>query len=127
MTDILVVGGGEEKPAGEFFSTMDVLATGFLRKYGVTHVGVAGHPEGSPHFSKEVAIEALRMKKSFGERTGAHVRIVTQFGFDGEKFVRWAEAALRSGSSVQLKNTYRKIPPLRLSRFMSFHSVAQKI
>jgi len=97
VTDILVVGGGEERPAGEFFSTMDVLATGFLDKYGITHVGVAGHPEGSPHFSKEVATEALRMKKSFGERTGAHVRIVTQFGFDGEKFVGWAEALSSSG------------------------------
>lgn len=95
VTDILVIGGGLEKPAGEFSSTMEVLETGFLDKYGISHVGIAGHPEGSPDFSRDVAVEALRLKKSFGERTGARVRIVTQFGFDGEKFVTWAEG-LRS-------------------------------
>lgn len=90
--DVLVVGGGLEKQAGEFSSTMEVLETGFFDKYGITEIGVAGHPEGSPDFSGDVALEALRLKKSFGERTGAHVRIVTQFGFDAEKFIAWAES-----------------------------------
>lgn len=71
--------------------------TGFLDKYGITHVGVAGHPEGSPDFSEEVAVEALRLKKFFGERTGAKVRVVTQFGFDGDKFVNWAEGLREHG------------------------------
>jgi methylenetetrahydrofolate reductase (NADPH) len=91
VTDVLVIGGGLEKQAGDFSSTMEVLETGFFDKYGVTDIGVAGHPEGSPDFSGEVAIEALRLKKSFGERTGARMRIVTQFGFDGRKFIDWAE------------------------------------
>ena len=95
--DILVIGGGLEKHAGDFSSSMEVLETGFLDKYGITHVGVPGHPEGSPDFSEEVAIEALRLKKSFGERTGAKVRIVTQFGFDGEAFVKWAESLRAHG------------------------------
>ncbi|QKV17345.1 methylenetetrahydrofolate reductase [Oricola thermophila] len=92
VRDILVVGGGLEQPAGEFSSTMEVLETGFFDKYGITDIGVAGHPEGSPDFSEEVALEALRLKKSFGERTGARIRIVTQFGFDAEKFIAWAES-----------------------------------
>ncbi|WP_223475489.1 methylenetetrahydrofolate reductase [Oricola indica] len=90
--DVLVIGGGLEKQAGDFSSTMEVLETGFFDKYGVTEMGVAGHPEGSPDFSPEVAVEALRLKKSFGERTDARIRIVTQFGFDGQKFVDWAES-----------------------------------
>ena len=95
--DILVIGGGLEKHAGDFSSSMEVLETGFLDKYGITHVGVAGHPEGSPDFSEDVAVEALRLKKGFGERTGAKVRIVTQFGFDGEKFIKWAEGLRAHG------------------------------
>lgn len=97
VTDVLVIGGGLEKPAGDFASTMEVLETGFFDKYGVTDIGVAGHPEGSPDFSEEVAVNALRLKKSFGERTGARVRIATQFGFDGEKFITWAEGLREHG------------------------------
>ncbi len=95
--DVLVIGGGLEKQAGDFSSSMEVLETGFFDKYGVTDIGVAGHPEGSPDFSDDVALEALRLKKSFGERTGARIRVVTQFGFDAEKFVAWAESLRESG------------------------------
>lgn len=95
--DVLVIGGGLDRPAGDFTSSMEVLETGFFDKYGVTDIGVAGHPEGSPDFSGDVAVEALRLKKGFGERTGARVRIVTQFGFDGQKFVDWAESLREHG------------------------------
>jgi methylenetetrahydrofolate reductase (NADPH) len=97
VSDILVIGGGLDKHAGEFSSSMEVLETGFLDKYGITHVGVAGHPDGNPDFCEEVALEALRLKKSFGERTGARVRIVTQFGFDGERFIAWADCLRELG------------------------------
>lgn len=90
ITDVLVIGGGLEKPAGDFTSTMEVLETGFFDANGITDFGIAGHPEGSPDFNEQVALEALRLKKNFGERTGARMRIVTQFGFDGEKFATWA-------------------------------------
>jgi len=92
VTDALIIGGGLEKPAGEFASTMEVLETGYFDKYGVTHMGVAGHPEGSPEFSEEVAIEALRLKKSFANRSDMQMRIVTQFGFDAAVFIKWADA-----------------------------------
>lgn len=92
VTDVLVIGGGLEQEAGEFASTMEVLETGFFDKYGITHMGVAGHPEGSPDFSEEVAVEALRLKKSFADRSDMELRIVTQFGFDAAGFVHWADA-----------------------------------
>ena len=91
ITDALVIGGGLDKPAGEFASTMDVLETGFFEKYGITHLGVAGHPEGSPDFTEAEAIEALRQKQDFAKRSGIELRIVTQFGFDPQKFISWAE------------------------------------
>lgn len=97
VTDVLVIGGGLEKEAGEFASTMEVLETGFFDKYGITHMGVAGHPEGSPDFSEEVAMQALRLKKSFSERSDIDMRIVTQFGFDANKFINWAEGIRSAG------------------------------
>lgn len=100
VTDVLVIGGGLERQAGEFSSTMEVLETGFFDKYGVTQMGVAGHPEGSPDFSNEVAAEALRLKQAFAERTDIEMRIVTQFGFDAPKFINWAKQVRDSGIAL---------------------------
>ncbi len=97
VTDILVIGGSPDRQVGGISSTMEVLETGLLDAHGVTHVGVAGHPEGSPDFSKEVAATALRLKKQFAERTDARMRIVTQFGFDAEIFIAWAEGLREAG------------------------------
>ncbi|MFK5979241.1 MAG: methylenetetrahydrofolate reductase [Rhizobiaceae bacterium] len=92
VKDVLVIGGGLEKQAGDFSSTMEVLETGFFDKYGITHMGIAGHPEGSPEFSDNVAREALRLKQSFANRSDIELRIVTQFGFDASGFIRWADS-----------------------------------
>ncbi|MGI9317538.1 MAG: methylenetetrahydrofolate reductase [bacterium] len=97
VTDVLIIGGGLEKQAGDFASTMEVLETGFFDKYGIRKMGVAGHPEGSPDFNKATAEEALRLKQNFAERTDADMRIVTQFGFDAAGFIRWADALAASG------------------------------
>lgn len=102
VKDVLVIGGGLEKEAGDFSSTMEVLETGFFDKYGITHMGVAGHPEGSPDFSDEVALEALRLKKAFSERSDIEMRIVTQFGFDAAKFIAWAEGIKSSGVDLPI-------------------------
>lgn len=97
VKDVLIIGGGLDKQAGEFGSTMEVLETGFFDKYGIMDIAVAGHPEGSPDFSEAVAIEALKLKQAFSERTGARVRIATQFGFDAKKFIAWAEGLKAAG------------------------------
>lgn len=95
VRDVLVIGGGLEKQAGDFAGTMDVLATGLLDKHGIKRLGVAGHPEGSPDFSDEVAQSILVEKQAWAQRTDAQMRLVTQFGFNPEKFIGWAEG-LRS-------------------------------
>ncbi|GLQ37489.1 methylenetetrahydrofolate reductase [Rhizobium albus] len=97
VRDALIIGGGLERQAGEFSSTMEVLETGLFDRFGFTDLGVAGHPEGSPEFNEEVALHALRLKKSFAERTGARMRIVTQFGFDAERFIDWSEGLRTEG------------------------------
>ena len=102
VKDVLVIGGGLEKEAGEFASTMEVLETGYFDKYGITNMGVAGHPEGSPDFSDEVALQALRLKKSFSERTDIDMRIVTQFGFDAPLFINWADTIKASGANLPI-------------------------
>ena len=100
VTDVLVIGGGLEKEAGEFDSSMKVIETGFFDKYGIKHMGVAGHPEGSPDFTDEVAIEALKFKQAFSERSDIELRVVTQFGFDAEKFTKWSDTLTSDGINL---------------------------
>lgn len=97
VSDVLVIGGGLERPAGPFDATLPLLETGLLDRYGVTEIGIAGHPEGSPDFSDALAEEALRLKADFGERSGARLRIVTQFGFDMAAFIGWTEGLAAAG------------------------------
>lgn len=97
VTDVLVIGGGLTREAGPFSSTMEVLETGLLDRYGIRRIGIAGHPEGSPDFSLATAEAALRLKQAFGERTGAAMRIVTQFGFDADSVLGWVRALAASG------------------------------
>ena len=102
VTDVLVIGGGLDRPAGPYTSTMEVLESGLLDRNGIREVGVAGHPEGSPEFSLATAEAALRLKQDFRERTGARMRIVTQFGFDPDVYVNWAMAVRESGIGLPI-------------------------
>lgn len=97
VRDVLVIGGGLDTPSGEFSSTLDVLETGLFDKYGITRIGIAGHPEGSPDFTQDTAEQALRLKQEFAKRTDAEMRIVTQFGFDAPGFIRWADGLRDAG------------------------------
>ena len=97
VSDVMVIGGSPDKIAGDITSTMEVLSTGILDANGIHEIGVAGHPEGSPDFTDEVAMAALRLKKQFADRTDARVRLVTQFGFDPELFINWAETLGENG------------------------------
>jgi len=100
VTDILVIGGGLEKEAGDFASTMELLDTGVFQRHGITHMGIAGHPEGSPDFDDDTAMEALHEKQAFAEKTGLKLRIVTQFGFDATKFIDWTQDLQAAGITM---------------------------
>ena len=100
VRDVLVIGGGLKEHAGEFDSTMAVLETGLFDRHGIRRIGVAGHPEGSPDFDEGTALDALRLKKNFAARTDADLRIVTQFGFDADRFIAWAEGLRAHGIDV---------------------------
>ncbi|RUM05654.1 methylenetetrahydrofolate reductase [Rhizobium chutanense] len=102
VTDVLVIAGGVKSPTGPFESSMDLLETGLLDRFGITDLAIAGHPEGSPDFSEAIAMKALHQKREFAERTDARLRIVTQFGFDAEKTLAWAEGLQNLGIGIPI-------------------------
>ncbi len=97
VSNVLVIGGGAGRPEGEFASTMQVLETGLLDRYGIRRIGVAGHPDGSPDFSDETAEQALVLKQAFRDRSDADLRIVTQFAFDDRAILNWTQGLAQRG------------------------------
>lgn len=89
VRDVLIIGGGGDKPVGTFTSTMDMLETGYFQDYGMRSIGVAGHPEGSPDISEDAIREALLYKNRFAMENNIHMYIVTQFVFEARPLVDW--------------------------------------
>lgn len=100
VTEALVVAGSPDRQQGPFASSMDVLQTGMLDRHGFTWIGVAGHPEGSPDISERDIAAAIRQKNDFARETNAEMALVTQFAFNAETMITWAEKLTAEGNTL---------------------------
>jgi methylenetetrahydrofolate reductase (NADPH) len=95
----LLLGGGVSTPAGDFDSSMQLIETGLFD--GFTRLHVAGHPEGNRDIDKDggdaVVMKALAWKQAFADRTDAEMAIATQFCFDAEPVIAWANRLSAAG------------------------------
>jgi len=89
VTQALAIAGGLERPVGAFASSMDMLATGLFEAHGITRIGVAGHPEGSPDIDQTALKDALLWKNRFAAERGLDMYIETQFCFDAAVIIAW--------------------------------------
>ncbi len=95
----LLLGGGVTSPAGEFDNSMQMIETGLFDRFDRLHV--AGHPEGNrdidPDGSDRMVLQALRWKQAFSERTDARMAITTQFCFEAQPVIDWANRLAAEG------------------------------
>ncbi|WP_321828654.1 methylenetetrahydrofolate reductase [Thalassovita sp.] len=102
----LLLAGGVANPVGEFHSSMQLMETGLFDKAGFTHLHVAGHPEGNkdidPDGSDKMVMEALRWKQAFNERTDASIALATQFAFDADPIIDWANRLTVEGITLPI-------------------------
>lgn len=103
IKQVLLIGGGLDKPVGDFSDTMQMLDTGLFDKHGISKIDVAGHPEGSPDITDEGILEALAWKNGFAERTGADMQIVTQFCFEVAPIIAWDKAIQADGNKIPIR------------------------
>jgi len=92
VTRVLVVAGDIDAPEGEFESALQILERGFIEKHGIRKIGVAGHPEGHKQVADEALRDAVVRKNAYAQKTGADVRLVTQFSFVAEPVIAWDKA-----------------------------------
>ena len=87
---ILVIGGGGNQK-GTISSSMEVLETDLLSKYGFNSVGLAGHPEGSPDIKENLLDHAIIKKNEFAQNVDYKIYLATQFFFEASIFKKWEE------------------------------------
>ncbi|EFL90716.1 methylenetetrahydrofolate reductase [Ahrensia sp. R2A130] len=97
VDDILIIAGEAPSQMGPYSQSLDILQTGVADRRGVNFIAVGGHPEGNPAYLGVDVMNVLRDKLAFGAQSDAEFRIVTQFGFDGKKFIDWAKALKADG------------------------------
>ena len=97
VDDILIIAGEAPSQMGPYSASLDVLQSGLVDKLGIKHVGLSGHPEGNPAYAGQDVMDVLRNKIGYANNSDADFRIVTQFGFDGPKFIQWAKNVKAAG------------------------------
>ena len=94
VQEALLIAGGSKEPAGVFDSSIQIIETELFDKYGFKRLHVAGHPEGNKDIDKDNTHtnvnKALSWKNEYAKRTDAQVAIATQFCFDSEAIIQWA-------------------------------------
>jgi methylenetetrahydrofolate reductase (NADPH) len=97
---VLAIAGSVKEVAGPFPATIDLLRTGVLQRHGISWVGVAGHPEGSPDVGDAELVQAITDKNEFARESGLDVHLVTQFCFAAEPVVIWERSIRAAGNRL---------------------------
>ncbi|MGL4236214.1 methylenetetrahydrofolate reductase [Tabrizicola sp.] len=100
----LLLGGGVNTPAGDFDSSMQMIETGLFDGFKRLHV--AGHPEGNRDIDKgggdAVLLQALKWKQAFADRSDAEMAIATQFCFEADPVIAWANRLAAEGIKLPI-------------------------
>lgn len=102
VEDALVIAGDSDRTSGPFDSSLALLETGLFQQYGIKRVGVAGYPEGHPRIAAHALDLALAAKKSLACRVGLDLQVLTQFCFEAEPVLVWAEKIRDQGLPVRV-------------------------
>ncbi len=104
VSEALLLAGGIDTPAGTLTSSMDMMTTGLFDRYGYTRLHVAGHPEGNKDIdadgSDREVMKALKWKNAFQAETDAKMAIATQFLFEAQAAIDWADRLRANGITM---------------------------
>ncbi|WP_425102136.1 methylenetetrahydrofolate reductase [Tropicibacter sp. S64] len=102
----LLLAGGVAQPHGDFHSSMQLMETGLFDEAGFERLHVAGHPEGNKDIDADggdrLVMEALRWKQDFQSRTDAKMALATQFCFDADPIIAWADRLKANGITLPI-------------------------
>jgi methylenetetrahydrofolate reductase (NADPH) len=84
---VLLLAGDRRNPAGEISSSLQVIESGFLNRYGIRSVWISAYPEGHPCITPSQARLARAEKVIAATQRGMNVSFLTQFCFDSAPII----------------------------------------
>ena len=106
VSNALLIAGGANKPYGEYDSSIQLIESELFDKANFSNLHIAGHPEGSldidPDGSTKNVDHALSWKNEYSKRTDAKMAITTQFSFDADAVISWANTIKASGVDIPI-------------------------
>ena len=106
INQALLLAGGVDKPHGTFESSMQLVETELFERYNFKNLHFAGHPEGNKDIDKDGSNknvdEALLWKQKFNERSDINIAITTQFCFEAESVIEWANSLTNNGINIPI-------------------------
>ena len=106
INQALLLAGGVNKPNGVFESSMQLVETELFEKYNFKNLHFAGHPEGNKDIDKGGSNKnvdaALLWKQKFNERSDINIAITTQFCFEAEPVIEWANSLTNNGINIPI-------------------------
>lgn len=106
VSEALLLAGGVTNPHGDLTTSMDLMDSGLFDKHGFKRLHVAGHPEGNKDIDADGSFRqvdaALQWKQAFSERTDAAMAIATQFAFEAQPVIAWADRLKSAGISLPI-------------------------
>ena len=103
VNEVLVIAGGTDRPLGPWSDSMQLLETGLLDEFSIGHIGLAGHPEGSPDIPAAALGDALRRKNEYARQAQAQVHLVTQFCFEAAPVMKWEQQLRQQGNRLPIR------------------------
>lgn len=98
----VVLAGGVTNPLGPYSDSMQLLRTGIFEEQGFKHIGVAGHPEGTPDISDQELARALQEKNEYAKQSSADFYIATQFVFEAAPVIEWDKRISQHGNELPI-------------------------
>ena len=106
VDNALLIAGGSNKPHGDFDSSIQLIESELFDMAGFKNLHIAGHPEGNKDIDNDGTTnnidKALSWKNEFSNRTDANMAITTQFCFDSETVIDWANAVKNNGIDLPI-------------------------
>jgi methylenetetrahydrofolate reductase (NADPH) len=121
VNEALIIGGAVDDPVGDFTDTMGLLKTDLFQQYGITKIGIAGHPEGSPDIPAEDVTSSLLAKNAYAEEHNLDMYITTQFCFEADPIIEWDKRIQSEGNKLPI---HIGIPGLATIKTLLRHAMA---
>ncbi len=92
---VLLIGGDDAQPVGDYADAMAVLRDGVLSEHGVRELALPGYPDGHPRIAQDVLERGFDDKVRLAHQQGLGVSVVTQFSFAPARIVEYCDDLAR--------------------------------